>query len=201
MDIKTAKEITGSLSKPSKMPGWSYGLPAKECKTGGKLQKVPGSTCYDCYALKGCYVFKVVQDAQYYRLKAIKNRLWVQAMAMQINNKRSKEFRWHDSGDIQDLKHLAKIFKVCKLTPEIKHWLPTREAWVKKFIPAAPANLNIRFSMPMIDQEAAGGWDNTSTVVTDKTKANCPAPQQGNECKSCRACWDKSIKNIAYLAH
>ena len=71
--IKTAKEITGSLSKPSKMPGWSYGLPAKECKTGGKLRKVPGSTCYNCYALKGCYVFKVVQDAQYYRLKAIKN--------------------------------------------------------------------------------------------------------------------------------
>ena len=201
MDIKTAKEITGSLSKPSKMPGGSYGLPAKECKTGGKLQKVPGSTCYDCYALKGCYVFKVVQDAQYYRLKAIKNRLWVQAMAMQINNKRSKEFRWHDSGDVQDLKHLAKIFKVCKLTPSVDHWLPTREAWVKKFIPAAPDNLNIRFSMPMIDQEAAGGWDNTSTVVTDKTKANCPAPQQGNECKSCRACWDKSIKNIAYLAH
>ena len=201
MNILEAKEITGSLSKPSKMPGWSYGLPAKECKTGGKLQKVPGSTCYDCYALKGCYVFKVVQDAQYYRLKAIKNRLWVQAMAMQINNKRSKEFRWHDSGDVQDLKHLAKIFKVCKLTPSVDHWLPTREAWVKKFIPAAPDNLNIRFSMPMIDQEAAGGWDNTSTVVTDKTKANCPAPNQGNECKDCRACWDKSIKNIAYLAH
>ena len=201
MDIKTARQITGSLSKPSKKPGWSYGLPAKECKTGGKLQKVPGSTCYDCYALKGCYVFKVVQDAQYYRLKAIKNRLWVQAMAMQINNKRSKEFRWHDSGDVQDLKHLAKIFKVCKLTPSVDHWLPTREAWVKKFIPAAPDNLNIRFSMPMIDQEAAGGWPNTSTVVTDKTKANCPAPNQGNECKSCRACWDKSIKNIAYLAH
>ena len=201
MNILEAKEITGSLSKPSKMPGWSYGLPAKECKTGGKLQKVPGSTCYDCYALKGCYVFKVVQDAQYYRLKAIKNRLWVQAMAMQINNKRSKEFRWHDSGDIQDLKHLAKIFKVCKLTPSVDHWLPTREAWVKKFIPAAPDNLNIRFSMPMIDQEAAGGWPNTSTVVTDKTKANCPAPNQGNECKDCRACWDKSIKNIAYLAH
>ena len=201
MDIKTAKQITGSLSKPSKMPGWSYGLPAKECKTGGKLQNVKGSTCYDCYALKGCYVFKVVQDAQYYRLKAIKNRKWVQAMALQINNKRSKEFRWHDSGDVQDLKHLAKIFKVCKLTPEIKHWLPTREAWVKKFIPAAPDNLNIRFSMPMIDQEAAGGWDNTSTVVTDKTKANCPAPNQGNECKSCRACWDKKVKNVAYLAH
>ena len=66
------KIIGGSLSKPSKMPGWSIGLPAKECKTGGKLQKVPGSVCYDCYAIKGCYVFKVVQDAQYRRLAAIK---------------------------------------------------------------------------------------------------------------------------------
>ena len=28
------KIIGGSLSKPSKMPGWSIGLPAKECKTG-----------------------------------------------------------------------------------------------------------------------------------------------------------------------
>ena len=37
--------LVGGLSKPSKMPGWSIGLPAKECKTGGKLQKVPGSVC------------------------------------------------------------------------------------------------------------------------------------------------------------
>jgi hypothetical protein len=75
MQTKEAlKIIGGSLSKPSKMPGWSIGLPAKECKTGGKLQKLSqGSVCYDCYALKGCYVFKVVQDAQYRRLAAIKN--------------------------------------------------------------------------------------------------------------------------------
>jgi len=49
MKMKTAealKIIGGSLSKPSKMPGWSIGLPAKECKTGGKLQAVKGSVCY-----------------------------------------------------------------------------------------------------------------------------------------------------------
>ena len=50
------KIIGGSLSKPSKMPGWSIGLPAKECKTGSKLRAVPGSVCYDCYALKGLCV-------------------------------------------------------------------------------------------------------------------------------------------------
>ena len=96
MKTSEALKITGSLSKPSKMPGWAYGLPAKECKTGGKLQKVPGSVCYDCYALKGCYVFKVVQDAQYFRLKAIRHPLWTGAMAKIINSKKSKFFRWHD---------------------------------------------------------------------------------------------------------
>jgi hypothetical protein len=37
MKVKELDNITGSLSKPSKMPGWSYGIPAKECKTGSKL--------------------------------------------------------------------------------------------------------------------------------------------------------------------
>ena len=55
MNTKEAWTLVGGLSKPSKMPGWSIGLPAKECKTGGKLQKVEGSVCYNCYALKGDY--------------------------------------------------------------------------------------------------------------------------------------------------
>jgi len=141
MNTKEAWTLVGGLSKPSKMPGWSIGLPAKECKTGGKLQKVEGSVCYNCYALKGCYVFKVVQDAQYKRLAAITNPLWVGAMATLINSKKSDVFRWHDSGDIQDEAHLLKIFSVCKLTPKIKHWMPTREAWVKSFMPMCPDNL------------------------------------------------------------
>ena len=198
--MKDYKNITGSLSKPSKMPGFAYGLPAKECKTGSKLAKVEGSTCSSCYALKGCYVFKVVQAAQYKRLEAIKHPLWVQAMAAQINSKRAKFFRWHDSGDVQSLKHLAKIFKVCRLSPGVQHWIPTREAWVKKYVDRAPKNLVIRFSATMIDQDAPASWPNTSTVVTKKA-ATCPAPKQGNACLDCRKCWNPKIKNVAYGAH
>jgi len=195
------KEITGSLSKPSKMPGHAYGLPAQECKTGSKLAKVEGSTCSSCYALKGCYVFKVVKEAQYKRLAAIRHPLWVKAMAAQINAKRSKFFRWHDSGDVQGLNHLLKIFEVCKLTPDVAHWMPTREAWVKKYFNLVPANLVIRFSTTMIDQEAPASWPHTSTVVTDAAQATCPAPKQDNKCGDCRACWDPKVKNVAYGAH
>jgi hypothetical protein len=200
MQTKEAlKIIGGSLSKPSKMPGWSIGLPAKECKTGGKLQAVPGSVCFDCYAMKGCYVFKVVQDAQYRRLAAIKHPLWVGAMAHLINSKKANVFRWHDSGDVQDEEHLIKIFAVCKLTPKIRHWLPTREAWIKAFLPECPENLVIRFSAPMIDQKAPASWPNSSEVVT--AGATCPAAQQDNECRDCRACWDSNIKTIKYGKH
>jgi hypothetical protein len=73
MKTQEALKLVGGLSKPSKMPGWAYGIPAKECKTGKKLQNIEGSTCYGCYALKGCYVFKVVQDAQYRRLNSIRH--------------------------------------------------------------------------------------------------------------------------------
>ncbi len=200
MNTQEALKIVGGLSKPSKMPGWAYGLPAAECKTGGKLKLIPNSVCSGCYADKGCYVFPVVQAAQYRRLAAIRSPLWTGAMALLINSKKSKYFRWHDSGDVQDEEHLLKIFAVAKLTPGTSHWLPTREAWTAKYLSAVPDNLTLRFSIPMIDQPASGNWANTSTVVTGQGRT-CPAPDQSNECKDCRACWDPSVKNIAYGKH
>ena len=199
MNTKKAWQIVGGLSKPGKMPGWSIGIPAKECNTGGKLQDKEGSVCNDCYALKGCYVFKVVQDAQYRRLKAIKDPRWVDAMTMLINSKKPDIFRWHDSGDVQDLEHLQKIYAVCRLTPTRMHWMPTKEAWVKKYLKYKPDNLTIRLSSPMVNQEPIKSWPNTSTVVT--TKATCPAPEQGGQCLDCRKCWNPKIKNISYGKH
>ena len=199
MNTKEAWQLVGGLSKPSKMPGWSIGIPAKECKTGKKLRQIKNSVCEGCYALKGCYVFKVVQEAQYKRLEAIQHPDWVLAMATLINSKKPDVFRWHDSGDVQDVQHLEKIFEVCRLTPGKRHWMPTREAWIKDHMEAAPANLVVRFSSPMIDQGPVKSWANTSTVSTKSR--TCPAPDNNNECGSCRACWDPLVKNIEYGKH
>jgi hypothetical protein len=199
MNTKEAWALVGGLSKPSKMPGWSIGIPAKECKTGKKLRQIKNSVCEGCYALKGCYVFKVVQEAQYKRLEAIQHPDWVLAMATLINSKKPDVFRWHDSGDVQDVQHLEKIFEVCRLTPEKRHWMPTREAWIKDHMHKAPANLVVRFSSPMVDQGPVKSWANTSTVSTKSR--SCPAPDNNNECGTCRACWDPLVKNIEYGKH
>jgi len=201
MNIKEAKAITGSLTRTSKMPGLSYSLPAWECKTGSKLRKIKNSVCASCYALKGNYVrYSAIKAAQYVRLKSLTNPLWVEAIVTQI--KRQKFFRWHDAGDIQSMEHLNKIFEVCRLTPDIQHWIPTREAqFLKDIDPATvPANLIIRMSSHMIDQAAVKFWPWTSTV-TSKGGATCPAPKQGGKCKDCRACWTRSIENISYGKH
>ena len=199
MNTKEAWTLVGGLSKPSKMPGWSIGIPAKECKTGKKLRQIKNSVCEGCYALKGCYVFDIVQKAQYKRLEAINHPDWVLAMATLINSKKPDVFRWHDSGDVQDVDHLEKIFEVCRLTPSKRHWMPTREAWIKDHMHKAPANLVVRFSSPMVDQGPVKSWPNTSTVSTKSR--TCPAPDNNNECGSCRACWDPLVKNIEYGKH
>jgi len=198
MNKKEARLITGGLSAPSKMPGPAFNLPAQACITGSKLVKIPGSVCSGCYALKGRYRFPNVKEALSRRLRGLTHPEWIPAMVVLIDN--TPWFRWHDSGDLQSVEHLKKIFEVCKLTPETGHWLPTREA---KFLPlntdSIPKNLIIRLSGHKIDKPAANFWPWTSTVVTEMK--SCPAKEQGNQCQDCRLCWDRSTPNIAYGLH
>ena len=199
MKVKEAIKITDSFTRTSKMPGLSYSLPAWECKTGSKLRKIPGSVCASCYALKGNYTrYKAIKAAQYRRLEAMKDPRWVDAMIAVI--KRQKWFRWHDAGDVQSLEHLNNIYKICEATPETRHWLPTREAWIKNELDRKPANLVIRFSPPMVNQRAPESWPHSSMVV-DKGFHTCPAPAQGGKCLDCRQCWDPNIKVVSYGKH
>lgn len=202
---KDALAIVGGLSKPSKMPGMSIGLPAWECKTGSKLRDVPGSVCSSCYAMKGCYtMYPNVKKAQYKRLEALSHPLWIEAMVKLISGQ--TVFRWHDAGDIQDIIHLCRIVTVAKLTPETKHWIPTKE---KKIVADYirvygdfPQNLLVRVSGAMVDGKPLLSFPFTSTVHTETPQGHeCPAPTQNGECKDCRACWSREVRNVSYHQH
>jgi len=196
---KEAKEITGGLSAPGKMPEGSYNIPASACQTGQILALVKDTPCEGCYALKGRYRFPNVKAALARRLKSLTHPRWVEAMTVLVKGK--KHFRWHDSGDIQSVDHLKKIFEVCNQTPATSHWMPTREAKLFTLMQpeVVPKNLIIRMSSHMIDQGPVKFWPHTSTVV--RAGNTCPARDQGNECGSCRRCWDKEINNVAYPLH
>jgi len=223
---KEAKEITGGLSAPSKMPGPSFNLPAAACITGAKLVNVKGSTCSGCYALKGRYRFGNVQAALRRRLSKLHSPRWVDSMVTLIDN--DPVMRWHDSGDIQSVQHLKNIFEVCNRTPGTRHWLPTREARFLSLMDpdVVPKNLKIVLSDHMNDQKTPPSWwPYTSGVETNHKTTHCPAFRTDKagavhslekflamtkktkkeldlgHCGNCRKCWDRSTKRVIYGKH
>jgi hypothetical protein len=210
MNETIAKKNCGGLSFPSKMPCSSYSIPAQSCKTGSKLVGVKDSVCHGCYALKNFYRMPNVKKALQDRLKTIYKNEWVDSLTYLIKIHSNMFHRWHDSGDLQDEKHLEQICKVARKTKEVKHWIPTREyGVVKKYkkTKRIPSNLIIRLSAHMVNQRLKTKELNSMVVTKDKVKDLpkdvhvCPSSKQGNKCLDCRACWSKKVKTVAYIKH
>lgn len=231
----------GGLSFPSKMPTASYSIPAEFCKLGSLLQRVENSTCSGCYALKGCYTFPSTRDAMDRRFSAVTAALadpvaagvFVENFATVLNRHRAltdvqiarngrpgshdgRYFRWHDSGDIQSPDHLGLIVSIAGFTPEVAHWLPTREAgFVSEFLRKIgdfPDNLRVRLSIPQVNSGIPAGFlkllTNPRVTVSGVHAKNCHppeglqpcvAPLQQGSCGNCRACW--SPEGVSYRLH
>ena len=210
--IKEAELAVGNLSRPSKMPSYAWSISARRCNTGSKLAKVKGSVCYNCYALKGRYMFNNTQDALERRYDAWANdrERWVDAMIYIMHNKQhivnTGHFRFFDSGDIQGSAMLDDINTVAWASPTIRFWLPTKEyKLVKDYDKEIAPNLVIRVSAPTVDKEFSG-YTHISTVYNkdniDTAKGVvCPASKQDNQCGSCRACWSDKVSEVSYIAH
>jgi hypothetical protein len=215
--LAQAKRHTGGgLQIVSKMPGYAYATPARACGVGSRLRMVAGSTCASCYAFEGFYKVYAnsIDRAQAKRLESLKDALWVESMAFLINHYcqdgeakalRGTYFRWHHSGDIQSIDHLRDIVAVVAATPNVTHWLPTREyAIVAKYraiYGEFPANLTVRLSAHMVDGDAPSGYGLPTSTVTTNHDATCPAPTQGNACGDCRACWSPDVADVSYGLH
>ena len=220
--MKAATKLVGGLSNPSKMAGYAYGIPAQKCKVGSKLAKIENSICSDCYALKGMYTFKVVKDAQTRRLNSLSSPYWIPSMVLLIKGKHANSrggqdtsvFRWHDSGDIQSLGHLLQIISVVRATPEISHWIPTREVGVLstflKLGHKVPKNMVIRVSATMVGKmppvtntllSDTPGIAFSGVDLSEEQASICPAPKQEGMCGDCRTCWDRDAKVVSYIKH
>ncbi len=230
MSMKEAVAIAGTLGHPSKMPGYSYGISAQLCHTGSKLRKVPGSVCSGCYAMTDWYrswIPLLVGHAR--RFRGITHPRWVDAMVRMISSSCVGEdnfFRWHDSGDLQGIWHLANICEVARRTPQVTHWLPTREyEYVASYLATGktiPDNLCVRLSAHMIDSEpvipealvplighlpvstvsSVSMYKSGYQIVEGKGSVECRAVEaRDNKCGQCRACWSRDVKSVNYPAH
>lgn len=212
MNKAQAHEVHGGLTQTTKMPCQSYSLPTIACVTGFKMREIAGSICADCYADKGNYrkYQNNIEPAQHARLVSIDDPLWVDAMVVSIGA--DNYFRWHDSGDIQNIEHLEKIADVAKRTPHCQHWLPTREYGIVAAFTAqfdVPDNLIIRLSAMFTDKAVVvpKTLQNVKGVAVSNVHSKkaigtqCNAPKQNGECRSCRACWNRTVAAVSYSIH
>lgn len=196
------------LSRTSKLGTYSWSLIARDTCPGsidkGKL--VPA--CAGCYAVGGNYRFSNVKKPREHNREDWQRDSWVQDMVEAIQHERY--FRWFDSGDMYHERLARKIFQVMQLTPDTRHWLPTRMHKFPKFhailesMEALP-NVMVRRSSDSV----LGVFDSVhGSVIFDATTQDapentfkCPAYAQGGQCNTCRTCYDKSVRVIAYPAH
>ena len=219
MKVAEAHKITGGLSTPSKMPGKAHNISAFDCIMGSEVAEKENRVCSDCYARKGRYRFANVQNALKRRLAALDHPLWIPAMVRLIG--KQEYFRWFDSGDLQSVLHLEKILAVVSLTPDTKHWLPTKEySIIKEYLEAGnvlPQNVVVRLSGFFIDQlpKISSFYKDRGVLgsMVYKDKADIallilhsgvyggPAYTQDNECGNCRACWENDFEIVGYPKH
>lgn len=220
MNYADALRLVGGLSRPSKMPWYSWSIDASTCITGSKLAQHENTVCSSCYALKGNYVFSNVKNAQARRLAGSEDPRFVEAFVIVLeklykgtrkrreNGDRENRFRWFDAGDLQSTEMLIKINEIAKRTPYISHWLPTREmGFVSDFLAfhEPSTNLTIRLSAPVIGQVPKSRTLGLPfATVGSQGMSNAyecqAAAKQGNQCLECDRCWD--VRNdVNYPLH
>ena len=198
------------LSKTSKLDGimsWSLQAidtcPGSIASNGGLVD-----ACKGCYATTGNYNYPNVKAPRLHNRDDWQRDDFVADFVNALG--KQSFFRWFDSGDVYSVDLAEKIYSIMAATPNVKHWLPTRMYKFAKFADVlqrmkALPNVSVRFSSDSVDGSYTEGVHG-STIVPSISEAGagvkvCEAYEHGGKCNGCRACWDKNVPVIGYVAH
>lgn len=204
----TARAFLG-LSTNNKMPCYTISLSERaSCPRGGKLAKVPGTICSNCYAAHGADAWAPAINAKARRFALMQlatqneyaRRLVIEAFEIALTGE--VEFRFHSSGDLFSDKYAALVAEICEQNKHVSFWIPTRESkQVHRF--EHLENVAIRVSDDMVNQQTNKHSGLTSGAHTGNNGRGhiCPAMDNGGACGDCRACWSKDVKHVSYKLH
>ena len=241
VDFDGQSHTTTLLSRTHDMACYSWSIPAGHSCPSAVYGE--GTICGSCYAMLNRYGMDNVADAQWLRFIWTKHLLkhdpqrWIDTMVANIIKVSTKGknatpyFRWHDSGDLFSLAYIKAIIAVCKATPMVSHWLPTR-GWQTNRKPIATdskwhvallelsalPNVVVRSSALDFNASApttpygpgSSAYDDSVTVDDGMVTLDgvshhaCPkSTTDGGTCAACdcRRCWDTDGGDVAYYVH
>ena len=215
------------LTVNSKMNVPSYGVHTNNCNVGTGLNNNPKSICHhsNCYAKNGTFRFRSVRLKMLSNMEFLNSPDFVDTLTYEIKKTRCAYFRWFDSGDINSFEQGVKVSTVCMNTPDVKHWIPTKETkhfrnaekYMRTVLNYDYHNAVVRYSAHLIDAAPSKleGIVNTSTVYTHIDSPGLTrgandyicrvydldedTGERGKSCGTCDACWNPSVSNISYI--
>ena len=227
--LSTGEQI--SLSAPSKMPCYSWSIPAGTTCPGAKLSVIlheENAVCGECYAQKGFYNMPSTQNAQLARRAWIARslahdggaefvRVMTDMVAESVHACRDDRFRGHDSGDFFSVAYIDAWIAICSALPSVRFWFPTRSYIVPNLAPALqrlaelpnvsvrPSGLEFDAETPIVDGFAAGTTVIRSLPVLQTLAEGtqvCPATADVPQCAA-HGCDACWTKTarVAYIVH
>lgn len=198
------------LSRPEKMPGAAWTLPALlSCPwavTG------PGTICGGCYGNKrGRYRMNSVQDSMATRWEWTRRMMateggrvmFVAVMVDAIGRVTNPFFRGHEVGDFFSVPYVRCWIEICQALPDKHFWFPTRSYQhapmlaelvrlnALQNVAVRPSALRYDDPPPVVPGLAAG-------TTVSLLKPTCPARTTDHHCADCRICWLDPEKPVAY---
>ena len=124
---------------------FNFGIPAYK-SASGKLTCPMADTCVKfCYAKKGAYIWSNVASVFEERYQLTKTEGFIDAIQKELDRKKPKYMRVHDSGDYYSAAYLEKWLTIARNNPHIRFYSYTNMiALIKKT--NLPENYDIIFS-------------------------------------------------------
>ena len=210
--MQAESNSTVKLSNTSKLGVKSWSLQAlNTCPASIGADGELVDACKGCYATSGNYRFANVRAPREFNRLAWQQDSFVSDFVKAL--KKERFFRWFDSGDMYNIKLAEKMLLIMQATPHVMHWLPTRMHKFKKFHAvieqmAALPNVAVRLSSDSIIGELVESSvsELNSTIIPEGALSEykgfiCKAFYQDGKCLDCTACYDKTVKTVAYVGH
>lgn len=116
-----------SKMKKSKEKIWNFGIPAFKSKDGFKTCPMAGACATGCYAMSGAYRFSNVATAFEFRFERTKLDSFIDELQAEINKKKVKFLRIHDSGDFYSKEYLIKWLTIMQANPDTLFYAYTKQ--------------------------------------------------------------------------
>jgi hypothetical protein len=121
----------GKMKKSSEYI-YNFGIPAYQSTTGLKTCPNAGACAIGCYARSGAYLFSNVAKVFEWRLEQTHRADFEYAIQQEINKKKVKFLRIHDSGDFFHLNYLKKWIRIALANPDVTFYAYTKQVEMVK---------------------------------------------------------------------